>query len=112
MAKRKRSIPILFMVTEREKSLIESKMRDYGTKNLGSYLRKIAIDGYVVKLDFSDVKELVSLLRRNSNNLNQYTKKAHQTDSIYLQDIQHLIAQHEALWIKANEILTRLSSID
>lgn len=76
MAKRKRSIPILFMVTEREKLLIESKMRDYGTKNLGAYLRKIAIDGYVVKLDFSDVENLYHFLEETVT-ISTNTRKRH-----------------------------------
>ena len=50
------------MVNEREKALIEEKMRQLGTKNMGAYIRKMAIDGYVVRLDLSDISELVSLV--------------------------------------------------
>ena len=78
MANRKRQIPIIIMVNEREKALIEEKMRQLGTKNMGAYIRKMAIDGYVVRLDLSDISELVSLLRRSSNNLNQYAKQFYQ----------------------------------
>ena len=87
MANRKRQIPIIIMVNEREKALIEEKMRQLGTKNMGAYIRKMAIDGYVVRLDLSDISELVSLLRRSSNNLNQYAKRAHETGRIYEADI-------------------------
>ena len=62
MANRKRQVPIIIMVNEREKVLIEEKMRQLGTKNMGAYIRKMAIDGYVVRLDLSDISELVSLL--------------------------------------------------
>ena len=55
MANRKRQIPIIIMVNEREKALIEEKMRQLGTKNMGAYIRKMAIDGYVVRLDLSDM---------------------------------------------------------
>lgn len=58
---------------------------------MGAYLRKMAIDGYVVRLDLSDITELVSLLRRSSNNLNQYTKRAHETGSIYSTNIEDLL---------------------
>jgi len=54
-------------------------MAQYETRNMGAYLRKMAIDGYVVRLDLNDVTQMVSLLRRSSNNLNQYAKRAHQT---------------------------------
>ena len=53
-------------------------MAQFGTKNLSAYLRKMAVDGYVVQLDLPELKELVSLLRRSSNNLNQLTRKVHE----------------------------------
>src|SRR5699024_11882200 len=67
-----------FMVTEHERSLIDEKMEQLGTKNMGSYFRKMAIDGYIIHLDLSDIRELVTLLRRTSNSLNQLTKRVHQ----------------------------------
>lgn len=90
MDNRQRRIQLKFRVTEQERDLIEQKKRQVGTINTEAYLRKMAIDGYVVKLDLSEVKELVSLLRRCSNNLNQYTKRAHETGSIYATDIEDL----------------------
>ena len=112
MAKRKRQIPIIIMVNEREKSLIEEKMRQLGTKNMGAYIRKMAIDGYVVRLDLSDISELVSLLRRSSNNLNQYAKRAHETGRIYEADIEDIQSSLKSVWEKADQIMTRLSTID
>ena len=46
MEGRKRKIPIILMVTDREKLLIQEKMAQLGTKNMGAYIRKMAIDGY------------------------------------------------------------------
>ncbi len=112
MANRKRSIPIIIMVNEREKAQIEEKMRQLGTKNMGSYIRKMAIDGYVVRLDLSDISELVSLLRRSSNNLNQYAKRAHETGRIYEADIEDIQTSLKSVWEKADQIMTRLSTID
>ena len=74
MAKRKRDVPVLFWVSAEELELIHQKMQQYGTENLSAYLRKMALDGYVVKLDLPELKELVSLMRRSSNNLNQLTR--------------------------------------
>jgi hypothetical protein len=99
------------MVTEQEHEQIKRKMLQYGTKNMGAYLRKMAIDGYVVRLDLADVKEMVSLLRYSSNNLNQYTKRAHQTGRVYLTDIYDLKNSFERLWEMADQIMTRLSLI-
>ncbi len=74
MAKRKREIVLRFRVTPDERSMIEAKMSQLGTSNMAAYLRKIAIDGYVVKLDLPELRELVSLLKRAGNNINQITK--------------------------------------
>lgn len=59
MAKRKRDVPVLFWVSAEELELIHQKMQQYGTENLSAYLRKMALDGYVVKLDLPELKELV-----------------------------------------------------
>ncbi|MDD2458007.1 MAG: plasmid mobilization relaxosome protein MobC [Eubacteriales bacterium] len=112
MVQRKRKVPLLFMVDDREKALIDEKMAQLGTKNMGAYLRKMAIDGYVVRLDLSDIAELVRLLRRSSNNLNQYAKRAHETGNIYETDIEDIRQHYERLWEKADQILTRLSTIE
>ncbi len=111
MANRKRNVQLHFMVTERERSLIDEKMAQLGTKNMGAYLRKMAIDGYVIHLDLSDIRELVSLLRRTGNNLNQLTKRAHETGNIYKADIEDLGQSYDKLWDMTGEILSRLSSI-
>ena len=63
MAKRKRDIQLKFRVTPQEREMIETKMAQFGTTNMAAYLRKMAIDGYVVKLDLPELRELVTLLR-------------------------------------------------
>ena len=79
MKKSSRDIPILFWVSEEEREQIEQKMSLLGTGNMSAYLWKIAIDGYVVNLDLPELRELTTLLRRSSNNLNRppsgYTKR-------------------------------------
>lgn len=111
MAKRKRAIQLHFMVSEQERKFIEEKMAHLGTKNLGAYLRKMAVDGYVIQLDLSDIRELVSLLRRTSNNLNQLTKRVHETGNIYGEDLEDLQQSYDKLWDMAGEILSRLATI-
>lgn len=111
MAKRKRNVQLHFMVSEQERKIIDEKMEQLGTKNLGAYLRKMAVDGYVIHLDLSDIRELVSLLRRTSNSLNQLTKRVHQTGNIYIEDLEALRQSYDKLWDTADEILSRLSAI-
>lgn len=71
----------------------------------------MALDGYCVKLDLQDVKEMVSLLRRFSNNLNQYAKRANEAGNIYAEDIKDLQNRLEGIWNVAKEIMARLSTI-
>ena len=111
MAKRKRNIVIWFRVAPEEREMIESKMAQFGTTNMAAYLRKISIDGYVVRLDLPELREIVSLLRRSSNNLNQIAKRVNETSRIYDADIDCLKANQEKIWSAANGILTRLASI-
>ena len=111
MAKRKRNIVIRFRVTPEEREMIESKMAQFGTSNMAAYLRKISIDGYVVRLDLPELCEMVSLLRRSSNNLNQIAKRVNETSRIYDADIDCLKENQEKIWSAANGILTRLASI-
>jgi hypothetical protein len=106
-----RNVQIHFAATEDEAALIKNRMARMGVKHISAYLRKVAIDGYYISIDLSEVKELVSLLRRCSNNLNQYAKRANETGSIYEGDIEDLRAQFDKMWEAANSILTSLSKI-
>jgi len=100
------------MVSEHERDLIEHKMRQTGIRNMGAFLRKMAIDGYVVNLDLSDVRELISLLRNATNNLNQIAKRANETRNIYETDIRDLQEHYDELWEKADGILRALAKIN
>ena len=112
MAKRKREIQLKFRVTPEEQALIHQKMEQYGTENMAAYLRKIAIDGYVVRLDLPELRELVSLLRRSSNNLNQLTRRVHETGRFYDADLEDLRQNYDRLWEAARRVLTGLSRIE
>ena len=107
----KRNIQIHFRLTPSEVERLRTKMKEAGIQSQGAYLRKMALDGYCVRLDLEDVREMVSLLRRCSNNLNQYAKRANETGSIYLADLNDLQERMQQLWQLAREILVRLSNI-
>ena len=111
MAERKRDVQLNFRVSQQEMELITKKMSKLGTQNREAYLRKMALDGYVVRLELPELKELVSLLRYTSNNLNQYTKRANETGRVYDTDLDDLRGSFDRLWNVANEILTALASI-
>lgn len=111
MAKRKREIVLWFRVTPEERGMIEEKMAQLGTDNMAAYLRKMAIDGYIVRLDLPELRDMVSLLRRSGNNLNQIAKRVNETSRIYAADIECLLENQEKLWSMAKEILGRLANL-
>ena len=90
VANLEREVQLKFRVTPEERALIEQKMAQLGTTNMAAYLRKMAIDGFVVNLELPELGELVSLLRRSSNNLNQLTRRVHETGRIYDADMEDL----------------------
>ena len=100
-----------FRVSAEELAVIEQKMSQFGTSNREAYLRKMALDGYVVKLELPELKELVSLMRRSSNNLNQLTRKVHETGRVYDADLEDISQRQEQLWEGVKEILTQLSKL-
>ena len=109
--KRKRDVPVLFWVSAAEMDAIQQKMEQFGTKNLSAYLRKMAVDGYVVQLDLPVLKELVSLMRYSSNNLNQLTRKVHETGRVYDADLEDISQRQEQIWEGVKEIPTQFSKL-
>ena len=108
---RRRKIRLEFYVSEKELHMIQQKMAQIGTHNLSAYLRKIAIDGCIIKLELPELRDMVSLLRRFSNNLNQIARRVNETGRFYDADMEDMLAKQEQLWQAANEIITRLASI-
>lgn len=100
-----------FRVSPDERAVIARKMALLGTVNTEAYLRKMAIDGYAVNLDLPELRELVSLLRHCSNNLNQLTKRVHRTGHFYDADLDDLRQSYDKLWNAASAILNSLAKI-
>jgi len=111
MANRERNIQIIFRVSARERELIEKKMALLGTRNMTAYMRKMAIDGQIVRLEVPELKEIVRLLRYSSNNLNQLAKRANETGSVYEVDIQGLRDSFDAMWGATERIMTGLAKL-
>ena len=109
--KRKREVQLNFRVSPEELALIEQKMAQLGTKNREAYLRKMALDGYVVRLELPELKELVSLMRYSSNNLNQLTRRVHETGRIYDADLEDISQRQDQLGAGVREILAQLAKL-
>ena len=106
-----RNIVKIIRMTPDELQMIQQKMQQFGTTNFSAFVRKMAIDGYVVKLELPELKEMVSLLRYSSNNLNQLTKRVHETGRIYDADLEDIRRGHERLWDAARDILAALAKL-
>ena len=110
MANRQREVQLKFRVTPEDRALIERKMALLGTTNMAAYLRKMSIDGLEFNLDLPELRELVSLLRRSSNNLNQLTKRVHETSRFYDADLEELRQSYDRLWDAAQKVLASLAA--
>lgn len=111
MANRTRNVLLKFYVSPQEMEMIQTKMEQYGTDNLSAYLRKMAIDGFVINLDLPELRDMVSLLRRSSNNLNQLTRRVNETGRFYDADLEDLRQNYDGLWDAAQKIISSLSAI-
>lgn len=98
MAERTRPIRIEFCVTEQERQLIQSKMAQLGTKNMGAYLRKMAIDGYIIKVDYTQQKKLAATVSRVASNINQICRLINSTGSLYAEDVAELKERQAEIW--------------
>lgn len=100
-----------FRVNQKELAMIETKMKQVGVISQSAYLRKMAIDGYVIKLELPELREMISLLRRSGNNINQIASRVNSTGRVYAEDMAEIQRQQKELWDCANGILSKLAAI-
>lgn len=106
-AKEGRTVGLFTKVSPEEKAAIDRKMELLGTSNLRAYLRKMAVDGYVVRVDMTDVKELAGLLRNCANNLNQIARRVNGTGNLYEEDVADLKVRYGELWGAFSALLAK-----
>ena len=99
------------MVTPEEQALIADRMAEAGISNMGAYMRKMALNGYVLHVDLSDIRELVSLQRRCANNLNQAAIHANSYGGLYPDELKRLQKDYADLWGPLSDLLAQLSAI-
>ena len=107
----KKSVRVEFVMSEQDAELVKGRMAELGITNLSAYLRKMAVDGYIIHLDMSDVQEMIRLLRICSNNLNQYARRANETGSIYAADVDDLRTRLDSLWDGMDKLLRGFANI-
>ena len=110
MKGRRRDIHLHVMVTAEELARIRERMDEAGITNAGAYVRKMALNGYILHVDLSPVKELVSLQRRCANNLIQVAVHANMY-GVYPEEIAGLQRDYETLWGQVSDVLKELSEL-
>ncbi|WP_368269819.1 plasmid mobilization protein [Enterocloster clostridioformis] len=98
-------------ISPEDKERIRAKMEEAGILNMSAYVRKMALDGICVRLDLTDVRQLIVLLQRCSTNLNQYVKRANETGSVYAADIEDLRSRLDEIWELSRQSLAHLANI-
>ena len=106
-----RSKRIELRVTAEELRQIHERMQETGISSLTAYVIRMAIHGYVLKMDLSDLKEMLRLMQISGNNLNQYAKKANETGSVYYEDIEELRAVQKEILREMRKVLEKLTAI-
>lgn len=109
--KRVRSVPLQVWVRPDELEAIRGRMGEAGIHNMSAYVRKIALNGYVLNVDLGPVRELVSLQRRCANNLNQVAMQANTYGGIYPEEIKALQKDYEKLWEPLSDLLKKLAAV-
>lgn len=105
MANRKRNIQMKFYVTEEEKRLIDEKMAQLPTRRYGAYLRKMAIDGYIIQLDTTDIKRMNAALSAIGRNINQIAKRINAGGGAYKADMREIQERMDEIWQLQRRIL-------
>ena len=107
----RRNQQLHFRVSRQELERIWSKMESSGILSIGSYLRKMALDGYCLHLDLKDLQRMAYLLQMCSNNLNQYAKAANENGRVYAADMEDLQQRLDELIEIGRQILSRLADL-
>ena len=105
MANRKRSIQMKFYVTEDEKRLIDEKMAQLPTRRYGAYLRKMAIDGYIIYTDTADIKAFTAELSAIGRNINQIARRVNAGAPAYQADMEEIKERLDEIWQLQRRIL-------
>ena len=105
MVNRKRPIILRCPVTAEERNLIEQKMAQLQTRRIGAYLRKMAIDGYIIQVDTTDIREMTKALGSIGRNINQIAKRVNAGGPAYQADMEEIRERLEQIWQLQRRIL-------
>ena len=98
MSDRTRPIRKEIRLNEQELSVVRHKMNQLGTRNFGAYARKMLIDGYIIKVDYTEQKKLAAAVSRAASNINQICRRINSTGRCYEDDVAELKVRQAEIW--------------
>jgi hypothetical protein len=104
---RTRSVQLIIRVTEEEKGLIGERMGLLHTDNMSAYIRKMAIDGYIINMDYSEIKNHAAQLNKIGVNINQLVKHMHQSENLHEEDIAEVKWLLHEIWLSERQLIQR-----
>ena len=104
----KRPIRYTFRLSETEDAIIQKKMKAFGIRNMSTLFRAMVLNGYLLKLDLPEIRELLRLMKNLTNNVNQMAKRLNERGSVYETEMDDILRRLDDVWNVMNRILTRL----
>ena len=111
MSNRRRKKQILMRLTEEEHDVLLQRMRYAGKQNREDYLRQMALTGYILRLDLSEVREALSLISNIANNINQVARRANETRSMYAADMIRIREEVKDLRSQVSDVMKVFSKV-
>ena len=108
---RKRDKQLKIWVSQEELDMIHQKMAEFGTDNMGAFVRKMVIDGYIVKLDLPELQEIIRLLGSIANNVNQIARRVNAGGNVYKEDLEEINANLDQNYKMLRKVMKSLSKI-
>lgn len=106
--KEKRLVNHNFRTTESEAVIMRKKMEALGIRNESAYMRALALNGYILKLDFPQIREMLRLLGNMTNNLNQIAQRLNAHGNLYETEIEEIQQKQDELWKMMRQLLSIL----
>ena len=85
-------------VTEYEYQLILERMKQSGSASLREFVVDSATNGFLINVDYSDIKDLAYEINRIGNNINQIAHKINSEGSIYKTEIEEVQDNVDKIW--------------
>ena len=108
---RKRNKQLKIWISQEEQDMIRQKMAEFGTDNMGAFVRKMVIDGYIIKLDLPELQEIIRLLGSIANNVNQIARRVNAGGNVYKEDLEEVNANLDQNYKMLRKVMKSLSKI-